>query len=421
MRSLLAMVALLVAGAWLLVPAPVAAEEPPARVTQVDASRYPEITVYVRVADGAGQPLGGLDADDFQITEGGIPVEITAFAGGGASPVAAALLIDRSASMDEFGKLEGARQAALAFVRQMRPGDRTALIAFSSFHETYQPFTGDTGDLEAAVRRLRPAGGTALYDSLVAGVDALRSVQGRRALLLLTDGQDCRDDPDCPDEYGSTHSLAQAIRHAAEAGQPVYAIGLGERGGYGRAGVDEEVLRRIAEETGGEYFYAPDAARLADLYRRLSAGIQQEYALTYRSPRPFYDGTRRDIRVTVGGAPAARAGYLQQHLINVRSNPVIGLILLAPILWALVLPTVLMRRRSAQQATHPALSPSSSLLGPPSSALSIGPVADGATLLQPPVESAARRAFCVECGTPLRVGARFCAACGAAITDKVTS
>lgn len=387
-------IALIVSLASLL-PAAASAQEPspPPRVTQVDASRYPEITVYVRVEDARGRPVSGLAAADFALTEGGRPAEITGFAGG-AGPVTAALVLDRSLSMAEAGKLRGAQRAALAFVERMRPGDRTALMPFSSAPARSAGFTDDQQALRSAVGRLRPDGGTALYDSIASGVDALRDAPGRRALLALTDGQDCRDDPECPDEYGSAISADEAIAYASEAGQPVYVVGLGERGRDGRAGVDEAVLRRIAEDTGGAYFYAPDAARLAELYARLAAGIQQEYALTYRSPRPFYDGTRRDIAVTVGDAQAARGGYLQQHLINVRSNPVVGFVLLVPLVWALLLPGL--RRRPK--------------------------IADGAPVQRVPAVGATlveARTFCGACGRPLRPGARFCPACGAAVHGEV--
>jgi Ca-activated chloride channel homolog len=378
--------------------------EPHARITQVDTSRYPEITVYVSVEDGAGRPVAGLGRGDFTLAEEGRPVELTGFTPGGASPVAAALVIDHSLSMADARKIEGARGAAEVFVGQMRPGDRGAVIGFSSRAETFQAFTGDAGRLREAVGRLEPDGGTALYDSLIAGVDALRGESGRRALLLLSDGQDCRDDPECPDEYGSERTLSEAIRYAVDAGQPVYAIGLGRRGGYGRAGVDEAVLRRIAEETGGEYFHAPDAAALEGLYGRLSTSLQSEYALTYHSPRPFYDGTRRDITVAVGAAPAASAAYLQQHLLNVRSNPVIGFVLLVPLVWALLLPGWL-RGRRARAEGEPSV--------PPAATWATA-AAEGATIVQPP----ARRAFCPECGQPLREAARFCAGCGAAVAGS---
>jgi VWFA-related protein len=413
-----------------------------ARVTQVDSSRYPDVTLYVSVTDPAGQAVGGLAARDFAITEDGQPVAISGFAGGGASAVSTVLVIDRSGSMEDNDKLEGAKDAARAFVEQMRPGDRTALIAFSSQSRMLQPFTGERSDLLAAIDRIEPDGGTALYDGVVAGVDALAGAPGRRALLLLTDGQDCRDSSSCPAVYGSRHSLEQAIDAASKQSQPLYVVGLGDRGSDERDGIDEPVLQRLAQSTGGEYFYAPSGDQLAGLYRKLSSSLQQEYALTYRSPRPFYDGTRRDIQVRVGGAPAASGGYVERHLINVRSDPRVGALLLLPLLGALLLP-MLVRRRVRGGGTPsvnvpivvdtPAASPAvGATIVQPHSVVVIPPDLPRCRSCDAPLLRAgarfcaecgaaqdaepsapARRVFCDQCGRPMRSGAQFCSHCGA--------
>lgn len=395
-------------------PASPSVAQAPARVTQVDTARYPDVTLYVGVTGSDGRPVGGLAAKDFAVTEDGQPVTIADFAGG-AGPVSTVLVIDHSGSMDENDKIEGAQAAARAFVEQMRPGDQTELISFNQRTSVAERFTSSQDDLLRAIDDIEADGGTALYDSMVAGVAALKNVGGRRALLLLTDGQDCRDSTICPDNYGSRRSLEQAIAYAEQQNQPVYVIGLGERGGDEREGIDERVLQQIAGETDGEYFYAPGADQLADLYRRLSAGLQQEYTLTYRSPRPFYDGTRRDIRVSVGGAPAAASGYVERHLIDVRSDPRVGLLLLLPILGALLAPTLLRRRSTNGQGPSTNPIPSAPLNVVPI-AIESGP-ALGSTIVQPPsvVVIASDVARCTTCDAALlRAGARFCAECGAA-------
>ncbi len=405
-----------------------------AHVTQIDTSVYPEVTVYVRVTGTNGQPVAGLAQRDFKITEDGQPITISRFSGGGASAVSTVLVIDHSGSMEENAKLDNAREAARAFVRQMRPGDTTALIAFNSESDLLQGFTGNTSDFDKPLRLLDHEGGTAIYDSMVQAVDLLKTTSGRRALLLLTDGQDCREPNECPDEYGSKRTLQESIAYANKYNQPVYVIGLGNRSSDGRDGIDETVLQRIARETSGEYFYAPTGERLADLYRTLSSSMQQEYALTYRSPRPFYDGTRRDIQVRVGETEATGGSYLQQHLINVRSDFGVGMLLLLPILVALVLPGFLAgRKRTIVEQALP-------LETQPAEAL---PVADGATILQVAARCStcdaalvagalfcdqcgttagqsgsaktgvSQRIFCEECGRPLRANSQFCSACGA--------
>jgi VWFA-related protein len=425
-----------------------AQSSPGARVAQVDTSAYPIVKLYVSVTDPAGNPVPGLTARDFAITEDGQTVTIGDFAGG-TGAINTVLVIDRSGSMDENDKMDGAKAAARAFVRQMRPGDRTAVIAFSNEPDVIQPFTADTALLDGAIRRVHPDGSTALYDSLIAGVEQLQGLSGRRALLLLTDGRDIvgTDDP----VPASRASLDEAIQAAAKAGISAQVIGLGDRDTDDlRGGIDEPVLERIADQTGGAYFYTPNAGQLADLYRRLSADMQQEYTITYRSPRPFYDGTRRDIRVSVGGAPAAAGGYVERHLIDVHSDPVVGLLLLLPILGGLLLPALLRRRPKTEDrqltaaASNSALAEGSTILQPagttfisadvPRCRACAAPLASldarfcmacGATqdegqamprlslrqAQEPRTEG--RRIFCDQCGRPMRGGARYCSTCGA--------
>lgn len=382
-----------------------------ARVEQVDTSAYPAITLYVSVRDEEGRPVTGLSSADFAVTEDGAPVELAEFAGGGAAPVSAALVIDRSGSMEDDDKIDGAREAAAAFVELMRPGDRAALIAFNEDVELVEPFSDNPAELNAAIGRLRADGGTALYDAVAAGVELLRDEPGRRLLLVLSDGQDCSARFDsCPNEFGSERTLAEAIALAQEAGQPVAVVGLGDRAAAGQSGIDEAVLRRIAEETGGRYFYAPRAEELAGLYAGLAGDVQQEYRLTYVSPRPFYDGTRRDIQVRAG-ASVASGDYTERHLINVVSSPLVGLVLLAPLAGLLVLPSALARRRRAASLRAAPAAPAEAVSG------AAGAPALGAVIV-PDIEAPPRSAVpaprrCASCGAPLRETARFCPSCGA--------
>jgi Ca-activated chloride channel homolog len=442
---LLLVMALLVASA-LGRPAPATALEGAARVEQVDTSAYPTVTLYVSVRDEAGQLRGGLSSADFSVLEDGAPVDLAAFDGAGAGPVTSVLVIDRSGSMENDRKLEGAREAALAFIELMRPGDQAALIAFNSDVELIQGFTEDQAVLSAAVERLRPDGGTAFYDAVLAGTELFQATPGRRLLVVLSDGQDCREPNNCPISAGSRSSLTEAITAAQAAGQPVAVVGLGERSG---AGIDERVLQRIGDETGGRYLYAPRGDELAGLYAELAGAVQQEYQLSYVSPRPFYDGTRRDIRVQVGSATAA-AGYTERHLINVVASPWVGLVLLTPLAALLILPGVRRARRGAgatlpgsANIAEPDLALSGGLAGVASvahvegAALPLGggfagPASERCAVcdagLRPGAkfcpacgatrtEAEVRRTFCDMCGRPLTAGAKFCMTCGEAVVE----
>lgn len=420
--ALLLAVALILASA-LARPASAPLDNGAARVAQVDASAYPEITLYVAVNDDLGRPRTGLGRTDFAVREDGVPVEVVAFSGGGAGAVTTALVVDRSGSMEDEGKLEGAQAAATAFVDLLRPGDRAALVAFDDEVELAEGFTADQAALRAAVEALRADGGTALYDAVVAGVELLRDAPGRRLLVVLSDGQDCSTPFDsCPDEYGSRHTLAEALAYAQAAGQPVVVVGLGDRARPGDDGIDETLLARLADETGGRYFYAPQATDLARLYTDLAGAVQQEYQLTYVSPRPFYDGTRRDIQIQAGASVAAGA-YTERHLINVVANPLVGVTLLTPLGVLLALPGVLRARRASRRTGYadcpePGGAASS---GPSAPALAAsGPAGPALSPSRAPVrpapapESSTTGRRCVSCDAPLRETARFCSACGAA-------
>jgi Ca-activated chloride channel family protein len=425
--GLLLVVALIGAAARAAAPAPLA--DGPVRVTSVDTSAYPQVALYVAARDAGGALRADLGRSDFQIVEDGAPVQLTDFVGAGGTAISTALVVDSSGSMDEADKIDGARAAAAAFVDMLRPGDQAAIIDFNSRVHVAEPFTASADRLHAAIDRLQPDGGTALYDGVAAGVDLLKDQPGRRVLLVLTDGQDCRESNDCPDQYGSSRSLDQAIAYASAAGQAVYLVGLGQRGGGSDAGIDEAVLRQIASGTGGEYFYSPAAADLAGLYTSLAGSLQREYRLTYTSPRPFYDGTRRDIQVTVGG-DSAGGGYTEAHLINVSSSPLVGAALLLPLLGLLLLPGLIARRRAGQPAPAPLAEPSSGT--PPIAAAPVAlpdggmacrhcgaPLRPGARFCgrcggtQPaPPQAVERRSFCDMCGLPLLANAQFCSSCG---------
>lgn len=422
-------------------------DAPGVRVAQVDTSKYPEVTLYVGVEDGSGQTRGGLGQGDFVVTEDGTPVDVTAFQGAGSTMVSTLLLMDCSGSMSEDGKLEGAQEAAERYVDLMRPGDQTAVVSFCNGSRVLQSFTNDHERLDRAINRLDADGPTPLYDGLVHGIDLLAQQQGRRALILLSDGRDCYTRP-CEENPGSSATIDQVIARAQGAGLDVQVIGLGDSGDND---FDEHTLQLLAEQTGGNYFHAPSADELAQLYAQLGGSLHEEYALTYVSPRPFYDGTRRDIAVTVDGASSA-SGYVEEHLINVHSSNLVGVLLLIPLVGALAAPSVLRRRRNALPAPTTAAMPTSTLtpalaatgatvVQAPASQRVAQP-AVGSTIVQAPstrtciscgatlrdrsrfcnkcgseqpiaITQPERRVFCDQCGRPLLAGARFCMECGA--------
>lgn len=389
-----------------------------AEIAQVNTSKYPEITLYVSVTDSDGRIVEALAQGEFAVTEDGAPVEITAFSAGARSAIATVLTIDRSGSMSVERKLEGAKTAATTFVDLMRAQDKAALVAFDNTVVTLQPFTSEKSALTSQIEALSIGDCTAWYDGIYNSIDLITPLDGRRSVILLSDGIDCREDlVRRLLGNGSSHTLDEAIGHAQSAGIPVYAIGLGVQATeeVSNEGFDAVKLRRVASETGGKYYHAPGAAELEELYRSLSIEMQKEYVLTYRSPRPTYDGTRRDIVVSIersgGSGVTTRGGYLEKHLVNIRSDWRWFLVLLGPLLLALAIPVFaargmrVWRNRSVMGAASPD--------APVFEAHQVRPVAHSAGSAPPvPVDNLAVQAICPRCGNSLRPGARFCGSCG---------
>jgi Ca-activated chloride channel family protein len=268
------------------------------QVVQVDESRFPEIDVYVSVTDANGEPVTSLKQENFRLEENGQRIRLTEFSQAGEQgSITAVLVIDKSGSMDHAGKMEAARKAAVAFVELMRPGDFTGVIAFDTEVTIVQPLTDDQETLVAAIESIEIGSDTALYDALHTAADMLKEVSGRKAIIAVTDGMNT----------AGAHTLDETLTMVDEEGVSVYTIGLGdpELGTSAYAGIDEETLKAIAEESNGIYQFTPDPEDLSDLYETLSYRLQNEYKLTYESPTPLRNGVTRDIVVSIVGTEGA--------------------------------------------------------------------------------------------------------------------
>jgi Mg-chelatase subunit ChlD len=142
------------------------------RITQVDNSKFPTVTVYVSVTNSAGEPVG-VDPATIQISENGKAMQIADARGGGesgkgvAEPQTTMLLIDISGSMAKNNKLQTAKDAAKAYVNQMRAGDQAGLMTFDTKIYYVQQITTDTKALTSAIDGLKTGGDTAMFDALV--------------------------------------------------------------------------------------------------------------------------------------------------------------------------------------------------------------------------------------------------------------
>lgn len=270
------------------------------RVTQVDTSRFPLVTVYVSVTDAAGEPVE-VSPSSLVVMENGEKIEPEEVSGLGESnePLTTLLVMDVSGSMNSTGKLQAAKDAANAYVRQTRPNDRTGLLVFNTQVKYVQQVTENQEKLIKATNGLKARDDTAMYDALIQAASILEKFEGRKAIIALTDGMDNRS-KSTPDDV---------IKRIGPAGLSISTIGLGDPAhSYGTlAGLDEAALVSLSERAGGLYGYANDASSLRTLYERYGRALQSEYAITYSSPSTLRDGVNRSLSVALKGGGASSA------------------------------------------------------------------------------------------------------------------
>jgi Ca-activated chloride channel family protein len=279
-------------------------------IGQVEEVRL--VNVYAAVRDARGRPALDLGRDDFTVLEDGVPQTLTHFSAA-RTPITIALLIDASNSMRLGDRIAYARKGAEDFVDAVEPGDRLLVFWFDdTLHGDTAPVT-DRGAAKERIRDIAPGGGTALYDALHTTATRLRAIDGRRAIVLLSDG---RDQALTENEPGSLHLFEEALETAHRSEASIYAIGLGrhldrETDLSGSRSV-RNLLETFARQTGGRAWFPDRAGDLGEVYRRIADDLRQQYTLGYVSTNNARDGRWRRIAVQVarpGLAVEARAGY----------------------------------------------------------------------------------------------------------------
>ena len=251
------------------------------------------VEVYATVTDAQGQPIAGLTATDFHVSEDGAPQAIAAFASGD-FPLSIVIALDRSFSMSGE-RLRLAKQAGRAFVAALRPDDEVTVLAVGSEIETITPPVPAREAASTQWDAIEPWGTTPLYDVIVRALDLPRSQTKRRALLVISDGFD---------RYSET-TAAQVIERARRGDMLVYPVSIGK----GRP----PVLAELASVTGGHSFNVDDPKRLESTLATIVRELRSQYLIGYTPTRPAGEAPEwRSIEVTVERAGArirARDGY----------------------------------------------------------------------------------------------------------------
>src|SRR5579862_5145984 len=310
------------------------------------------VTVYAAVRDKHGKIISNLNQSDFALQEDARPQTIRYFARESDLPLTLGLLVDTSLSQRRV--LDQEKSASYSFFDHIlrEDKDKAFLIHFDREVELLQDLTASREKLRAGLEQLdtpsfsntsaggggggsgrghgHGGGGTLLYDSIyLASNELMKKQQGRKALIILTDGVD----------HGSKESLNTAIASAQRADTAVYSIlfadedayGSGGRGGYGGHGGyggggrggggrypqqdrpdGKKVLERISKETGGQLFEVKKKLPIEEIYAQIEEELRNQYSLAYTPDRPGDDATYHLIHVTVNQKDLivqAREGY----------------------------------------------------------------------------------------------------------------
>jgi VWFA-related protein len=260
-------------------------------ITQLDTSQFPKVTVYISVTDQTGEPIA-VDPVNLVLKENDQVIAPDQIQGKGeVGPLTTILAIDTSGSMLSGNKLKIAKTVAKEYVDKMQPNDRVGIVAFSDSIHYVQEVIQDKEALTNSIQGLQATGDTAMVDAAMKAVEVLNPLQGRKAIIILTDGMDNRSE-NTPD---------QVITAIGQKGLSISTIGFGDpnQGTGNVTALDEKSLVNLAEKAGGQYGYAKDQASLQRIYEKYSRIMKSEYVITYSSPSSLRDGLSRNLTVSL--------------------------------------------------------------------------------------------------------------------------
>jgi len=281
------------------------------------------VNLYLVVRDGGGRYVTDLTRDDFRIEEDGVRQSIDRFATTH-KPLRVGIVLDSSLSMQKGDRLEKAKQAALSFLDILEAGDEGIVVNFSDRVQVAQELTSEKPALSRAIRSAVAGGGTALYDAIWKGARLLEGFDGRRVMVLLSDG---RDESANGFEPGSLHTLDEALDQALRSDVMIFPIGLGGNLNKeyvrqwdlstGRSNLDTDtslaaVLQRLADRTGGRAVTSASAGKLRSAFSDIAEDLRNQYSIAYSSTNPDRNGRWRDVDVETPGRTLkiiTREGY----------------------------------------------------------------------------------------------------------------
>jgi VWFA-related protein len=290
-------------------------------------------------------------------------------------PVRTVLVLDRSGSMADQGKIVSLRKASQRYIELLPDqGADATVIAFNHRIPQAEEFTNDKARLKKQLQSIQPQGDTALYDAIWEALETLNAAKStiegkkpREALIVLTDGMDNR----------SRHRAEEVAERAKEDDVRIYTLGLGSGKeidtGILRAfanhtggrffhietpskltevfeelsvdlhddGIDEQALQRLAQSTGGQYYHVRESDKLQAAFEQLAATVENTHSVKFTSKRARHDGTARGIEIRLGSLATVQSGYATHGLLTPQSSTpvyllglvVLGGLFLLPLFW----------------------------------------------------------------------------------------
>jgi VWFA-related protein len=253
--------------------------------TTVETVRVDVVQLHVSALDKDSRFVKGLTQDDFKVQEDGRPQTLTGFEVAENMPLNIGLVIDSSGSMEKG--MPFVREACSElFKGLMRPKDQGFVLEFRDRPKFLQELTSDTVSLQRASQDLKAEGATALYDAVILGLYQFRTLQGRKALVVLTDGDDNRSHV----EYETL------LRYARSAGAPIFFIAVNIPLTDFKS---RKITKEIANESGGEVFSIGSAAKIGEVTKRIEEELRSQYILAFRTDSQKPPGEYRAVTVAV--------------------------------------------------------------------------------------------------------------------------
>jgi Ca-activated chloride channel family protein len=246
------------------------------------------VNIFVNVTDRNGAIVGGLTRDDFAVTEDGRPQQIAVFERQSELPLNMTLAIDTSGSVRK--DLVEEADAAHRFVHALlRPQDQMSLLQFATDVKELSPFTNKAAQIDRGLNQLHSDYATALYDAILLGSEGLSRKDGRRVLVLVSDGGDTAK------STTYEQALEAALRHEVM----IYSIiDVPIEASAGRDLGGEHALITLAEQTGGKSFYV-SAGGLDKAFAQVSDDLRTQYLIGYYPKNQEPGRTFHRLEVTV--------------------------------------------------------------------------------------------------------------------------